>query len=165
MNRRTLLASAGAAVTGLATTDAVDAQSTDHLRSDEVPSGNAVSIHGAGETLELPPAAEAFADVPRLEEPTPTEREIASVWFPPSVVPESGPIPDPHHMSEFTGTIELPPWVLYAVHWYTLRQQRGEGSDTRPGDVADAIYQYFTYDPTYVDQNGVNVVDVLAADP
>lgn len=64
---------------------------------------------------------EAFADVPRIENPTDEERQGARYTFPPEVVPDEGPIPDPHHQIRKPVTFDLPLWVLESMA-YRFRQ-------------------------------------------
>jgi len=56
----------------------------------------------------------AFADVPRLDDPTPRQRLVASGWYPDVVVPDEGPIPDPS-AGRIDVEVVTPPWVLASV--------------------------------------------------
>ncbi len=96
---------------------------------------------------------EAFADVPRVDDPERVDRLVAKATFP-DVVVGDGSVPD-----TFAGhdeiEVETPPWVLAAVY------DRFEGTNPSRDAVADALLELCQRHERHVLPDGRGAVDVL----
>lgn len=56
-----------------------------------------------------------FDELPWIDEPTDMERYAAKLKYPSDIVPDEGPVPDPHHGHRVTCTIRVPEWVVASL--------------------------------------------------
>lgn len=89
------------------------------------------------------PLRESFADVPKIENPTDDERLGARLKYPPEVVPDEGPIPDPYYTQRVDHTIDVPLWVVESVA-HRLRQQDEPLTTDKVDDIAFEYAQPWT---------------------
>lgn len=99
---------------------------------------------------------EAFEDVPRIDDPDAVQRHAANNRYPDEVVPDDGPVPDPHHAYRATPTIEVPDWVVFAVQ-EMLQSYDNPDEDT----VQDLLFEVVQDYPDYVTKHGHDVFDVV----
>jgi hypothetical protein len=97
-----------------------------------------------------------FEDVPRIENPTEVHRFGAERKYPPAVVPDGGPIPDPHHDYRPNVTVAVPDWVVAALAW-----QLSEREDATEDDLRDLVFECVQISPTYVTEQSDDLVDLL----
>jgi hypothetical protein len=161
LDRRTLL-QLGGAVAGsqlVPTETDSDGGDPDETSADEIPAPCDAP----------PPLPEPGEDeLPTLDDPTETGREVAQSRFPPEAVPDTGPIPDPSHQHTAEREIVVPAWGFEAARWHLQRLLDREGDDSpdTPDEltecrIEEALMGYAQLRERFVTPDGRDAVDAL----
>lgn len=102
-----------------------------------------------------------FDQLPVVEEPTPAERDLARAHYPPTAVPDTGPIPDPTYEvpTDARPTAEAPEWLLETVAWH-LSKRDSRGVDRHDVQLLLEDYVQLSF-VEFVTEDGADAVDVL----
>jgi len=113
---------------------------------------------GVHEAIPTTPAEirAAFADVPRLENPDPFDRELARARFPDVVVPVEGQIPDPN--DTITVDLEAPSWALA-----TAFDANRDGAEPNPRAVVDRLIDMYSIEERWILPDGTDAVAAIVA--
>lgn len=87
----------------------------------------ALATDGGQEVDRVARIRHAFADVPTVEPPPEGHRDVVRDIYPPEVVPDSGPVPDPLYDLRETYPVFVPDWVIETVVHRVQRQVEDTG--------------------------------------
>jgi len=121
------------------------------LRS--VGGAGAVVLAGERSTASAIPAP--FDQILVIKDPTPEQRDIATLYYPPCAVPGCGPVPDASHHYSPERTLVVPEWAIESVA-YRLQQAGGGGREVAHG----FLWEYAYLDEQHVMSDGRDAAQV-----